>query len=241
MKRNFRYCSAVIVAVHAALALIVLTVTRLQGCSARPEKIMPVALHMEVAPALPHPDTVEPSPESEPSLPDPSPVPDPTPVDSPPPDPPVPSPDPPPPPDPPPAKKRIQVSDKRVTREIGAQKKPVFPDDVVRQLEKKLTAADAVVTADEHRASLRRVRDALHGAWLDRPSREEAGDAVATVTIRFDGHGRILDRALTGPSGNAALDTSVMRAVGTVARIAGLSEAFLEKQNYLVRVAFRLE
>ena len=220
MNMRFRRTLKIVAAAHGLALLALLIGPRFQGCGrAAPEISMPVTLRMEAPPPERSPDPEPPAP----------PKPEPTPPK---PDPPKPKPKP---------RREIEVSQKRVVRELDPKRERVFRDDIVQELEKKLTTPDKPVTLDDSRIHLQRVRDTLYRAWEDRPSRQEAGGATATVTIRFDAQGRVTDRALTGPSGNAALDASVMKAVQSVTWIAGLSDDFLKKRNYRVSVAFRLE
>lgn len=221
MNTRFRQTFKFVTAAHGLALLALLIGPRFQGCGrAAPEMSLPVTLRMEAAPPperSPDPDPIPPKPDPAPPKPDPAPPPKPRP------------------------RPEIEVSQKRVVRELDPKRERVFRDDMVQDLEKKLTTPDRPVTADDSPIHLQRVRDTLYRAWEDRPSRQEAGGATATVTIHFEASGRVANRALTGPSGNAALDASVMKAVQSVTWIPGLTEDFLRQRNYRVSVAFRLE
>ena len=79
----------------------------------------------------------------------------------------------------------------------------------------------------------------MYDAWAQ-PSAEEVGGASAEVRIGLGPGGRVTERTLVQPSGNAALDTSVMAAVESVATIHGLTPAFLARHKD-VTILFKVE
>lgn len=224
---RFRRCLTMVASGHVVFLLLFAMGSRWRGCASEPPEVfLPVMLHMESAAAY------ELAPEPEPV---PEPVPEPAPRP-----PPEPAPKPKPKPEPP-RRREIEVSRNRVTRSRESASEPAVDPALIEALEQRLTAPRPEATDVTDRRELERVRDLLHRAWEERPSRQEAGGGTATVTIRFSPTGHVTDRTLTVSSGHAVLDESVMRAVRAVNRIPGLSEGFLRRRNYEVRVAFRLE
>jgi len=219
VKSLFARSLRVVTVVHAALLVVMVFFSvGWEWARRKREKIIPVAFMVE-APAV-SAAAVSAPPKPAPKPPDPRPAPKP--------------------PDPKPAPKPIERSTKRVTGASRQTKQPALSEEEIRRLMAMgAVAGDRTVLPDEASRCMELIRRRLHDAWIQPGAAAAAGDA-AEVTIRLGTGGRILERRLSRASGNAAVDASVMEAVGRVDAIYGLTEAFI-MAHQVVTVAFRVE
>ena len=151
------------------------------------------------------------------------------------------------PPEPKPKLKRtseIEVSRERIKRNGDDQKPPTVkltPEEIRRRLALGAKEGDrTTVIPEEETRCLMVIRETLYAAWRQ-PSTAEAGSTVVRAEISFNGDGRIVGRRLAGASGNSVMDTSVMQAIRSVQRINGLTARFLERHQFKITVAFKVE
>ncbi len=168
-----------------------------------------------------------------------------SPVIEPEPPPPVPAP---PPPDPTPVKKtppkntreKIEISQKRIRRSAGSDRKPsLSPEEIERLLAEGARPSDRTRIPDADARGFARVRSAFYEVWVQ-PSRAEAGDETVEAIIILGTGGRVISGRLSRPSGNAVLDNSVRRALNAVKQVTGLPSGF-GKRHREISIAFRVE
>ncbi|MEI6971601.1 MAG: TonB family protein [bacterium] len=83
------------------------------------------------------------------------------------------------------------------------------------------------------------LKDAFYDAWIQ-PSYADAGGAAATVAFELIGDGLVTRKTLAKSSGNPVMDASVMQAVNSVSRVAGLPADFVRKHRE-IEIVFRVE
>lgn len=142
-------------------------------------------------------------------------------------------------------KKKIEKSTKKVTRIPGAaggggaKKTNLTPEEIRRFLDMGAKASDHTsIPGDEETRCLAIVHRTMYDAWVQ-PSVEDAGNAVAEVTIGLSRDGSILWRKMSKKSGNDIFDDSVMRGVNSVQYIEHLTPGFLDKFRE-IRIIFKL-
>lgn len=220
MSPRFYHYLKIVAAVHVVIAVIAIAVSGWRGCVKKEEIVsLPVEFMVEAPHTPSEPEPVRPA-----ALP-PEPVKKPKKVE-------------------PPKKprKRIKVSDKVVQRPTAPPPKKTLTDKEIEELlAKGAKLGEKTSIPDDEARCLARIHDVLYTAWMDRPSAADVGDAVSKVRFRFGKDGAIRNRELVGKSGNPTMDGSVMNAANSVARITGLSAAFLDRHDYSVTVSFRLE
>jgi len=142
--------------------------------------------------------------------------------------------------------KTVIRSTKKITRVPGAaggggaKKTNLTPDEIRKFLAMGAKASDHTsIPGDEQVRCFEIVRRTMYEAW-NQPSSEDAGDAVADVTISLSRDGGVISRRMTRKSGNALFDESVMHAVNSVQYVEFLTPAFLSKYRE-IRITFRLE
>lgn len=184
----------------------------------------------EVTPSPPDPE-----PEPEPPPPEPEPVEeDPVviPEDPPKPDPPKPKPDPPKPPKPTREEQmaRIRNATTVVTPPRFNGRTEERPDDW-----RKLLAAGATssnrnqgLDANEEQLCKGLIKKAFHDKWQPRPA-WTADLRKMTLSVTFDGQGRVTAYRLVGSSGDPAADQTVLNAAKRVGRVSGLTAEFLKR------------
>jgi len=136
---------------------------------------------------------------------------------------------------------KIERSRTKIRRPVPERETPrLSPEEIRRRLAAGAEAGTRnTPVPDEDARCFSLIHRVLHEAWAQ-PSAEAAGDATATVAIRMDTSGRILERKLVKRSGNNELDVSVMTALNAVERIGGLSVAFLSRHDEIT-VSFKVE
>lgn len=224
MSTRFRRTFVVVAGVHLSVIVLYLLIS---GCQRwlKPKQplILPVSLHMAApAPAPPAPPSPAP-PEPRPVPPTPKPTPTPTPK-----------------PAPKPKKKEIKRSTKRMTRGPDVPPRKALSEDELRKLlERDLPTSDHATRPDKNAVLFDKIRRVLYDAW-DQPSLAEAGGIVVRAKITFGSNGAIVGRSLVDPSGNGALDSSVLSALGRVSRVNGLTADFLRAHKDVV-ISFEVE
>jgi TonB family protein len=113
------------------------------------------------------------------------------------------------------------------------------PEEIERLLAEGARPSDRTQIPTADARGFARVRAVFHEVWVQ-PSRTEVGDAVAEGVIVLGAEGRVISGRLSSPSGNAALDNSVRRALNSVKQVTGLPSGFVERHRE-VSVAFRVE
>lgn len=138
-------------------------------------------------------------------------------------------------------KRKIERSKIRIIR--GSKERPARKQLSEKEIKKLLAqgakAGDHTSIPDDDARCFEIVRQALYGAWVQ-PSAEEAAGAVAEASIRLRRDGIVVDRNLVRKSGNPVLDASVMQALHSIRRIAGLSSAFVNRHE-VITVSFEIE
>jgi outer membrane biosynthesis protein TonB len=101
--------------------------------------------------------------------------------------------------------------------------------DWARLLGANAPVGDTVgVPLDERARCALLIKKAFHDAW-DPPSIADAGGRPGELEVRFDLGGRVVEYKLVVPSGSEACDRTVLAAARAVARVDGLSAAFLRE------------
>jgi len=237
MGRRFSKTFKVVAIVHAVLLLLIFSrsgIVRL--LESEPELVIPVEFVVDVSPAMPDvgdvlPDIPEPEPipETIPEPPAPIPEPDPAPNT----EPPKPK---------PPKRKKIKVSNKRITRSSNSNRPKqtrLSAAEIKKLLAQGARPGDYTSVPDENARCLAMIKKTLDAVW-DQPSAEAAGDSVAVLQIKLSGNGRVSGGKLTRKSGNAALDNSVLRIAGNVRRIPGLTPNFI-RRHPSVTISFTVD
>ncbi len=246
---------AVVAGTHAGLILVLVVSMFLHGCTkSRPAAAaIPIELIVATPAAESGTAALRPAPPTEPP-PDPEDIAPPKPPEQ---KTPRPKPPPPKPPGPP---RKIEVSQKRVTRPI--QQKPAQPkltaEEIRRLLERgakpgeRSSLSDADLrrllntsqTFAEHGAAMtpdqlyrEMIRQALYAAW-DQPSSGAYG-LTTRMELTFNPDGTITGHRIVAPSGSTPMDESVVRAVRAVRRVSGIPADFLISNRRLV-VSFEL-
>lgn len=131
-----------------------------------------------------------------------------------------------------PRREPIEVSRKRVVRgDPPPDRKPALdPEELRRRLLEGAEVSDRTTDPDEDARGMARVRAVLFAAWMQPP---EQGVRPAKVEVIFGEDGSLRDYKLLESSGDALYDASVMRALGSVRRISGLSAGFLRRHPRL--------
>lgn len=214
---------------HGAIVAAFLILSLWRGC-VRPPKPREIVTYIDVAAAAPPPEppsVLEPLREP-PRPPEPRPTP-PRPVPR---DIPEPRPQPTPPPKPPPPRPRVEPSTQRVTRvqqpPAPARRPPLTADQIREQLARGLPASSASTSARDDFPGwyFAMVRQTLYDAWLQPSGLSAASGLTVHVLIRVERDGTISRRQLVKPSGNAAMDDSVMRAVESVRKLRPLPDQY---------------
>ncbi|MDD4871964.1 MAG: TonB C-terminal domain-containing protein [Kiritimatiellae bacterium] len=143
-------------------------------------------------------------------------------------------------------KKNIERSTKKITRIPGAaggggaKKTNLTPEEIKRFLDMGAKASDHTsIPGDEEVRCFEIVRRTMYEAW-NQPGTEDAGNAVAEITIGLSRDGGILWRKMSKKSGNAIFDESVMHGVNSVEFVEHLTPAFLDKHRE-IRITFKLD
>ncbi len=111
------------------------------------------------------------------------------------------------------------------------RRNPMTPEEVQKWLEMGAKPSDHTsIPADEEVRCLEVIRSVFYDAWIQ-PSKDEAGDSVVEVTLRFGQDGAIAGASMTKKSGKPVLDDSVMLAVNSVKEVRGLTPGFLKKHE----------
>ncbi len=176
--------------------------------------------------ALPPPPPVEVAPEPQPEPEPPKPLPEP--------EPPKPAPIPEKPAEKPPEPKKpeppkIKVNTNKIVRRMEqppkqqpkTQNAPTLTPEQIRKLleanVKFSSSGSPSATFSDLSLYYATVRDAMYGAW-NQPSTVPRG-LVAEVSIKVQRSGAVTARRLSRPSGNQAMDDSVMKAVNSISRL----------------------
>ncbi len=151
---------------------------------------------------------------------------------------------PPPPPPPPPVvpeqprpRPSIERSRERVRRDPPPQPAPQITRDEIRERLARDVPTTRVTSGPTADAWDRTVFQTFYDAW-NQPGAVSAG-TLATVRIRVERDGRITQRSLERPSGNAIMDASVMRAVNSVSHLPPLPDR-LRGPHYDLTIDFEL-
>ena len=219
----------VVTAVHV---VIVLGLALISGCRMLFKPKPPLSIPIEFTVEVPAAPADAPDP-----VPDPVPVPPPV-RDA------IALPQPPkPPPKVPPKKtprRKIEPSQRRVTRHGETERQTkLSPEEIERLLAEGARPSDRTRIPDADARGFARVRAAFYDVWVQ-PSRAEVGGLTAEAAIVFGTGGRVISGRLSRPSGNAVLDNSVRRALNAVRQITGLPSGFAERHREM-SVAFRVE
>ncbi len=145
--------------------------------------------------------------------------------------PPAPSPDPAPKP-----KREIEISRKIVTRNPNPLQPPLTAQDILKNLKADNPPPRPVGARDDFTRYLAGIRMALHNAWHQ--PRDLAGAPVTEARIRVRRDGQVTQRTITKPSGDSAMDESVMAALESVARMSPLPAECGEHED--ITIAFEL-
>ncbi|MBN2302375.1 MAG: TonB C-terminal domain-containing protein [Lentisphaerae bacterium] len=142
---------------------------------------------------------------------------------------------------PPKSKTAVKVSPKRVTQSLDnvAPAKQLTENEIKKLLSAGQAPRKKTETSNDDAVYLERIRMALYEVWAQ-PSREEVGNVVAEMQIRFESDGSLRERKLITKSGNSVMDASVEKAVRSVNRIDGLSPSFLERRK-IITISFKVE
>lgn len=141
-----------------------------------------------------------------------------------------------------PDKPKVEISNTLVVRPqpvVTAGRKQLTPEEIRDLLMRGAKPGDTTQIPDRDDIGYGLIRQTLYNAWIQ-PSREEAGGRDVGAEIRLRRDGTIISFRLIRPSGNAAMDSSVMRALQAVPRISGLSPGFLAGHD-VVTIAFKLQ
>jgi len=129
---------------------------------------------------------------------------------------------------------------KGVTGGGGAKKTNLTPEQIRRFLDMGAKMSDHTsIPGDEEVRCFEIVRRTMYEAW-NQPAAEDAGRAVAEVTVGLSRDGMVLWRKMSKKSGNALFDDSVMQGVNTVQYVEHLTPAFLDKFRE-IRITFKLD
>lgn len=130
--------------------------------------------------------------------------------------------------------RRIRYADPR-----GNPNAKTTQQEIARLLAQGHTpGAETRFSFDEEARGNELIRQTYYNAWTQ-PTKEEAGDAVAVVSIGLAIDGTVTSRRMKTPSGNPSFDASVKAAADSVQRIPGLTQSFL-KNNRLIDVTFKV-
>ena len=216
----------VVSGVHAAAFVVLISYGFLSGCLRRaPDRVIPIEFLVDVRPAAS--ELAVDSPAPAPSPPRPAPAPQPAP-----------------PPRPP---RQIQVNTNRVVRQATAptpapapsSPNPLSAEEIRRLLAEGAQASDRTSIPDADGRGLALIRQTLYTAW-EAPSRAAVGDAEATLELHLGTGGVVQSVRLVRPSGNPALDDSVLQVANRIGRIHGLPSGFVERRPR-VTIAFSVE
>ena len=139
-----------------------------------------------------------------------------------------------------PPRRKIETSQRRVTRHGETERQTkLSPEEIERLLAEGARPSDRTRIPDADARGFARVRAAFYDVWVQ-PSRAEVGGLTAEAAIVFGTGGRVISGRLSRPSGNAVLDNSVRRALNAVRQVTGLPSGFVERHKEM-SVAFRVE
>jgi hypothetical protein len=137
-------------------------------------------------------------------------------------------------------RRKIESSQRRVTRHGETERQAkLSPEEIERLLAEGARPSDRTRIPDADARGFARVRAAFYDVWVQ-PSRAEVGGLTAEAVIVFGTGGRVISGRLSRPSGNAVLDNSVRRALNAVRQVTGLPSGFAERHRE-TSVAFRVE
>ena len=235
----YKFSSACIsIAIHALVIALLVGTSALGGCFSRNKEIIPIDFTVAIESSPDADDQLEPPVEDEQP-------PEPAPLDE------IAPPPPPPEPDPIPEvkKEKPREPEKKKEPEKKVEQKPKKPEikkgrrirgpenhpveqtklsaeEIARRLKEGARAGktDSLEPGEEQK-NFNKIQKALYDAWIQPPRTEAARCPVGTIT--FDKFGNITSRRLERSSGNAALDQSVIAAMGRVQRVNGLTARFL--------------
>jgi TonB family protein len=219
----------VVAGIHIGLIVLIMGGGFLQGCFRRaPDRVIPVEFLVDVRqPSEPESPFV---PDEDPTAPDPEPEPEPEPD-------PVP---------PEPRDRTIQVNTNRIIRRIDDQPdvvnvapNPLSPEEIQILLDEGAQASDRTVIPDADGKGLAIIRRTLYSIW-DTPSRAAVGDSEATLEISLGAGGVVKSARVIVPSGNPVMDASVAQVAGSISRIHGLPNGFVERRPR-VTIAFSVQ
>lgn len=198
----------VVAGLHVLFILVLIAYSGVQRWLARRQPPDPVAFVSLHTPAPPEPAAVEasvpqPAPPPEPPPPEPAVVPE------------------------PPPRPRVERSQRRVRREAAPPPQPTLTPEQIRQrLQQAVPTTSRPTTgatsSNAYARYLSVLQETLYRAWTQ-PSSVLPGTTVQ-ASIRVQRDGRIIRRTLEQPSGNRAMDDSVMRALQSVSRLQPLPE-----------------
>lgn len=134
----------------------------------------------------------------------------------------------------------IKKSNVRTVKGKKKQTKTLSPEEIAKRLAAGAIEGDRNTMPNDEERCLAIVHRALYDAWIQ-PGREEAGDAVTGIEIRFAADGSVAGRKIVNPSGNDIMDSSTMQAASAVKRIPGLSAGFLERHKFSIVIFFKVE
>ncbi len=121
-------------------------------------------------------------------------------------------------------------------REQTPPRTPLTAEDILKTLKAGDPPPRPVGARDEFARYLAGVRMTLYNAWSQ--PRDLAGAPIAEARIRVRRNGQVTQRTLTKPSGNSAMDESVMAALESVARLSPLPAECGEHED--ITIAFEL-
>ncbi len=138
-------------------------------------------------------------------------------------------------------KPKIEKSKVRIFKNNNSKGKTTLTkEEILRLLAQGAKPSDRTTIPGEEDRCLMVIHNTLYEAWVQ-PSREEVGDLVVGIEIKFLMDGSIVGRKMVSSSGNDLLDSSAMQAVNIVKRIPGLSEDFLKRHGFVITVSFKVE
>ena len=126
-----------------------------------------------------------------------------------------------------------------MTRTTGKHKNPLSKAEIQKLLDMGAKAGDYTSVPDEDARCLSVIKNTLHTVW-DQPAAEDVGDAVAVLQIKLSAGGNVSGGRLHRKSGNAALDSSVLRIAGNIRRIHGLTPDFI-RRHPSVTISFSVD
>ncbi len=126
-----------------------------------------------------------------------------------------------------PRREPIVVSRERVRRGTDEPQQTLSAEEIRREMERATRNIRSEVTSVAIPRSYHdHVGQVMHSAWRQPRGLSLPADAMTTVVIRVNRDGTIVSRRQTRSSGNSVMDSSVMAAVESVARLQPLPSSF---------------